>query len=158
MKKLLNKLLRFTDSLIRTCRRARIPCFSCKKSKKTYKQYQHIALLGIMKYTRSTYRTVIELIELMPKVLNVVGLERIPHFTTLQKFLQRFERRFFDRLLSRSIDLFNVGRCMLAIDMTGFSSPYMSRYYSYRTRTWRKKFFYSGAAVDTKNQIVLYEH
>ena len=156
MKKLSNQLINFTRVLVKMARKSRISLFSCRKSKHTYKQYQHIAVLGLMKYLRTNYRGVIEQLYCMPEVMKAIGLYQLPHFTTIQKFLKRFNRHMFDRLLSQTVNLFDTGNCTLAIDATGYSSNYASKYYSMRTgkRVTRRSFVYSGIAVDTGNRMI----
>ena len=150
-----NRILKFSQILVKITRK--IPLFSCKKSKKVYTQRQHIAVLGLMKYLRTDYRGVIEQLDLMPEVRHAIGLSRLPHFTTIHKFLQRFTRYRFDRLLDRTVDLFNVGPVTLAIDGTGFSSTYSSEYYKVRTRKHRT-FVLSIATVDTDNKFIVSQH
>ena len=110
-----------------------------------------------MKYLRTDYRGVIEQLDLMPEVRQVIGLARLPHFTTIHKFLQRFNRYRFDRLLDRTVDLFNVGSIVLAIDGTGFSSTYSSEYYKVRIKQ-RRTFVLSIATVDTDNKFIVSQH
>ena len=155
MSKLENRLIKFTLTLVRCVRKSRVPLFSHKKSKHTYKQYQHIAVLGLMKYLKCTYRRVIEQLDLMPELARLIDLYRLPHFTTIQKFLQRFNRFLFDSLLSRTVELFKTGPYTLAIDASGYSSTQASRYYTWRTRQKRKSFLYSNIAIHTGNQVVI---
>jgi hypothetical protein len=46
----------------------------------------------------------------MPELREVLGLETIPHFTTLQKFFRRMRSTVFDALLHRTVGLFEGGR------------------------------------------------
>ena len=121
-----NRILKFSQVLVKITNK--IPLFSCKKSKQTYTQRQHVTVLGLMKYLRTDYRRVIETLDLMPEVKQVIGLNRLPHYTTIHKFLQRFTRYRFDRLLDHTVDLFKTGLVTLAIDGTGFSSTCSSEY------------------------------
>lgn len=160
MKKLVNRLIKFTHFLVKVTRRARIPFFSCRKSKHIYKQYQHIAVLGLMKYLRTDYRGVIERLEVMPEIVKVIGLNQLPHFTTIHKFLQRFNRYRFNRILYQTINLFETGNCILAIDATGYSTNYASTYYSLWVKKWitRRSFIYSSITVDTGNLLIASQH
>ena len=150
-----NKLLKFSQILVKVTRK--IPLFSCKKSKKTYTQRQHITVLGLMKYLRTDYRGVIEQLDLMPEVRQAIGLNQLPHFTTIHKFLQRFNRYRFDRLLDQTVDLFETGPVTLAIDGTGYSSTYSSEYYKVRTEQ-KRTFLLSVATVDTDNLFIVSQH
>jgi len=110
-----------------------------------------------MKYLRTDYRGVIETLDLMPEVRQAIGLNQLPHFTTIHKFLQRFNRYRFDRLLDQTVDLFKAGPCMLAIDGTGYSSTYSSEYYKVRIKQ-RRTFVLSIATVDTGNKFIVSQH
>lgn len=156
-KKLVNRLIKLTRILVKTIKKARIPLFSCRKSKHKYKQYQHIAVLGLMKYKKKDYRGIIELIELMPEIQQLIGLDQLPHFTTLHKFFQRFSHMRFDRLLSQTVNLFETGNCILAIDSTGYSSNYASPYYTKIMGMERaiRTHIKNSITVDTGNQIVV---
>ena len=163
MKNRVNRLIKFTQLLVKVVRRARIRLFSCRKSKHTYKQYQHIAILGLMKYLRTDYRGVIESLYCMPEVMKAIGLYQLPHYTTIHKFLQRFSGYRFDRILSHSVDLFNtdsIPGCILAIDATGYSSSYASAYYSMRTgkEVTRRSFVQSVITVNTGNMSIASHH
>ncbi|VVB61220.1 Uncharacterised protein [uncultured archaeon] len=109
------------------CKAARIRNYSCKKSKKMYKQSQLISVYALMKYLRQTFRGIISILEIMPKLLDLLGLKQIPHFTTVQKFVQRFDK--INKLISirKPIDI-------IAIDASGFSSDYASKYYADRIK------------------------
>jgi hypothetical protein len=49
-----------------------------------------MTVLGLMKYLKTDYRGVIEQLALMPSVQKAIGLNQLPHFTTIHKFMQRF--------------------------------------------------------------------
>ncbi len=132
------------------CKAARIRNYSCKMSKKTYKQRQIISIYALMKYLKSNYRGVIGILELMPELLKVLGLKQIPHFTTIQKFVQRFGK--INKLISiqKPIDI-------VAIDASGFSSDYASKYYADRIKgkSLVKNYVKDSICIDTKSQIII---
>ena len=152
-----NRLIKIAGAIVKVCRKARIPAYSCRKSKHVYKQEQHLAVLGLMKYMRQDYRGVAEVLELMPRVRKVIGLEQVPHFTTMHKFFQRFKHTRLDRILSRTVGMFETGDCILAIDSTGYSSSYASTYYTRVINGERsiRTHIKSSITVDTGNQIVV---
>ena len=160
MKSKINRLIKFTQLLVKVVRKARIPFFSCRKSRHTYKQYQHLVILGLMKYLRTDYRGVIERLYCMPEAMKAICLYQLPHYTTLHKFLQRFSRYRFDRILSHSVSLFNTGNCTLAIDATGYSNSYASAYYSMRTgkEVTKRSFVQSIITVNTGNLSIASHH
>src|SRR5271169_3278224 len=87
-----------------------------------------------------------------------LALDKIPHFTTLQKFVTRVPYSLFNLLLSRILKLFysygeNVS--VAAIDATGFTSAYANYYYSRRTGKLRRSFLRTSISVDTSKQVIL---
>jgi len=45
--------------------------------------------------------------DLIPQLKEIIGLENVPHFTTLQKFFKCFGSHFFDEMLE-TVELFNI--------------------------------------------------
>jgi len=159
MKNSSNGLINFAEACMETCRRSRIRLFSSRYSKKTYTQRQHVCVLLLMKYMRLHYRDIVRLLELTPELRRVMGLERMPHYTTIHKFFQRFSHYLFVLLLTQTSRLFELSG-IVAIDSTGFSSNYASRYYmmiKYRQTkgVWSTSYVKNSAAVDVVKQVVL---
>ena len=159
MKNKKNGLISFTEACMKACRLSRIPLFSNKYSKKTYTQRQHACILLLMKKLKLNYREVVELLELMPELQSIIGLEHLPHYTTIHKFFQRFSSFMFALLLAQTARLFELSG-IIAIDSTGFSSNYSSRYYmmiKYRQEkgVWSGSYIKNSAAVDVHSQAVL---
>jgi transposase len=112
-----------------------------------------------MKKLKLNYREVVELLELMQELQDILGLEQIPHYTTVHKFFQRFSPFMFALLLAQTARLFELSG-IIAIDSTGFSSNYSSRYYMmirYRQTkgVWSASYIKNSAAVDLVNQVIL---
>jgi hypothetical protein len=141
------------------CRASRLRLFSSRYSKRTYTQRQHACVLLIMKRLRLHYRDATELLEVSPGLTGALGLSRVPHFTTLQKFFQRCGGFVLTVLLSHTARL-SAGSGVIAIDATGFSSNTASRYYSmFRYRhepgVWSASYIRNSAAVDLESQTVI---
>jgi len=158
MKKFVSRLIRFTQQLVSAIRRSRVRWFSCPKSKHTYKQYQHLAVLGLMKYLRSDYRGIIDQLHDMPGVMAALGMYQLPHWTTLQKFLQRFSRYRFEAILARTVSLFQCGNSVVAVDATGFSNDHASMYYCWRTGKHRRSCTLSVVAIDANALCIAAQH
>ena len=62
-------------------------------------QHQHILLLVLKTHLKRTYRETVEIIGEMHRIRKRINLRRIPHFTTLQKFLQRFSPVLLEKLI-----------------------------------------------------------
>jgi transposase len=59
-------------------------------------------------------------------------IKRIPHFTTIQKFMQRMNKELFEKLVRACRKLLNLKDVTAAIDGTGFSNTNPSHYYQKR--------------------------
>ena len=120
----------------------RIAAYSDPASPKVFTQRQLLALLVLRKYTRSTYRGVIEQLILMPQLREAIGLKRLPHFTTLQKFDARADiESLVNDILARLVaDLARGRRRDAAMDSTGIEVTNASAHFISRKGQKRDKF------------------
>ena len=58
-------------------------------SPKKFTQHQLFAVLVLKEFMRCDYRKVAELLEECPDLREVIGLESVPHYTTIQKASKR---------------------------------------------------------------------
>jgi len=109
-----------------------------------------------MKYMKTNYRDIVDWINghIITKILK---LRKIPHFTTLHKFFQRFSTRLFEKILVQTVRQFDALDARVAIDSSGYSSHHVSKYFVWRIngRTRRKFFMKDSIVVDTDKQIIL---
>ena len=63
--------------------------YSSYFSNHIYTQPKLFTILAIKIYTHCTYRELTDLLELSDKLKNYLGLKKIPHYTTIQKFFKR---------------------------------------------------------------------
>jgi len=151
-----SKLIKFVKACLSSIKSARIHCYSSKFSKKTYTQHQLLVLNMLMKYMKTNYRDIVDWIN-GHTITKILSLRKIPHFTTLHKFFQRFSTRLFEKILVQTIRMFDVLGARVAIDSSGYSSYHVSKYYVWRIkgRTRRKFFMKDSIVVDTDKQIIL---
>ena len=63
-----------------------------------------------------------------------LGLSRIPHFTTLQKFTDRINNSLLEKIISSFIVISGTKHIFAGIDSTGFKKiTHASHYYTERT-------------------------
>lgn len=145
--------------------RLAFPLHRCKRSNRIFTQRQHLALLVMRQLFGKSYREFCALIELCTPVLRAVGLRRVPHFTTLQKFATRVDQLLLDALLASFSDMAR-GRLQLAMDSTGFACSSASRYFvavlqrneakAVRTETRSvRRHVKQTLAIDTRTQLIL---
>jgi hypothetical protein len=86
-------------------KRMQVPLYSSKFSKKTYTIHQHLLCLCIKEIQQQSYRDCRDFIDEFDQLQEILKLPNAPHFTTLQKCLQRFPPRWYKMLLKQLLSL-----------------------------------------------------
>ena len=66
-------------------------------------------------------------------------LSHIPHFTTLQKFIERISGTLLEKVMSSFIILTKIGQLFVGIDSSGFKATHASQYYAERVKLKREE-------------------
>jgi hypothetical protein len=128
----LTKLIQ--DGMI-VLKRMDVPLYSSKFSKKTYTVHQHLLCLCIKEIQQQSYRDCRDFLDEFDRLQEILELTDVPHFTTLQKCLQRFPPRWYKMLLKQLTCLVK-SRASAVIDGTGLMQTQAS--FSYIKRIGRK--------------------
>lgn len=148
-----SKYKKLTDLLIKQIKKSRIPKFLSKYSKRLYSIWQHIVLHCFRQMLNLSYRDFIDWLE-SSKLIEYLKLERIPHYTTLQKVTQRLKPVWIQKAISSFVKDTNL---FVGIDATGFGILEGSSYYCKRTLIVGKKKRYTKLSIlaDLKKQLVI---
>jgi hypothetical protein len=120
---------------------ASMPAYSHRLSPKVFTQHQLFACLVLKDFYNLTYRGTVGLLVDGDSLAQAIGLERVPHFTTLQKAADRLlVAPSFQRLITTTVRRARKAKILrrrvrlAAMDSSGFESRHISRYYA-----WRRK-------------------
>ena len=151
--------------------KASLPAYTHIKSPKKFTQHQLVACLVLKEFFTTDYRGISAILEDSIDLRNILELNQVPHFTTLQKTAsQIFNKKSFQKLLGSILKEAQKNKLienqvrLAALDGTGFESHHVSRYFVQRKdRTVHEKYQTShyqrypkaGIVCDIKNHLVL---
>jgi hypothetical protein len=156
MKIIQRKYKKVADFCYKLFQISELPLYSHKFSKKTFSQYQHLFLLVYKQFRKFTYE---ELFTDLADNINLrayLGLNKLPHYTTLIKFAKRLPMIVFDKLVLAFKSLIPKPD-RVAIDATGISLDNASPHYCKRIGLGTKKrpFMKTSFIVDIDNFFIL---
>ena len=130
-----SRYVRLANTVYRVLRNSRIPLFLHRKSNHVFTMWQHLILLTIRQYKGKSYnRMYVEWLLEAYYLRLFLGLSRIPHFTTLQKFTDRINNSLLEKIISSFIVISGTKHIFAGIDSTGFKKDnHASHYYTERT-------------------------
>ena len=130
-----SRYIRMVRKIFNVCRRQCVPLYSSKFSRKDFTLWQHIALIALMQRIRKSYREYVDdYLTTTERLLDVLGLKKIPHFTTIEKFLLRVPGTLLERVLGGFILLTRIRTQVFSPDSSGFSPQHASHYYALRVK------------------------
>jgi transposase len=162
-----HKLVRIVRRQKRVLKRARYPLRGSRYANHLYTDHQHVVLLALRQHFRKSYRDFCDMIEVCTALLDELGLKKVPHWTTLQKFSERADTRRLERLLLVFLQEARLRVLYLAVDSTGFSSTSASTYYTrvlefrksklggHRRGVLTRRFVKQTVAVETRKQLIV---
>ena len=125
------KFKKFSKIVNDLCVLSDVPKYFRYVQKKTFDNYQHLFLLVAKEHTTYSYRGFVESLY-DSKIPSYIGLKKIPHFTTLQKFASRLSSKIVDKLVFLTKDLFKKKTKILGADSTGLELDHASSHYCKR--------------------------
>jgi transposase len=151
-----NRLIKLVDLVGGWFDKGGVPLYSGPFSRKLYTQHQHLTCLVIKTVFRLRYRELVDLLGVADALRHRLGLSKVPHYTTFQKFSARFPCRRLHRLIAGLAKKICSGTLNLSIDSTGFSLDVSSYHYSSRIKRVERNRGYvkTTLAIDTRTQCV----
>jgi len=130
-----SRYIRMVKAIFKVCKRQNIPLYSSRYSRRDFTLWQHIALIALMQRIRKSYREyTYDFLTIADKLLEAIGLSKIPHFTTIEKFMLRIPSMLLERVIGGFILLTRVRKQLFAPDSSGFSLHHASIYYALRIK------------------------
>ena len=103
-----SRYISLVRTILKVCKRQHVPLYSSKYSRKDYTLWQHIALIALMQRVRKSYREYVgdDYLTTTEKLIRgILGLSKLPHFTSIGKFLLRVPGALLERVLGGFIHL-----------------------------------------------------
>ena len=130
-----SRYIRMVRAVYKVCQRQAVPRYSSKYSRKDFTLWQHIALVMLMQRIRKSYREYVDdYLTTTERLLDVLGLSKIPHFTTIEKFLLRVPGTLLESVIGGFLGLTRARWQVFSPDSSGFSPHHASHYYALRTK------------------------
>lgn len=150
------KFKKFSKIVNNLCESAQIPKYFRYVQKKTYNNYQHLFLLIAKEHSKYDYRSFVESLY-DSKIPKYIGLKKIPHFTTLQKFAKRLAANIVDKLIFLTKNLFKKQGNIFGADSTGLELDHASAHYCKRIDREKpiKGFVNLNMICDIKNKNII---
>lgn len=144
-----SKFIKFVNAMMKEAKR--LPEYSSKFSRKDYTLRQHVVLLCLKIKLKQRYREFCEILELMPEIKDLMGLSKVPHWTTLDKAFLRLQSCVLAALLQAESSGF------ASIDATGFDRRHASKQYLNRCKMHIKS-LKATLLIDVHKQEILDVH
>ncbi len=161
MKKKEKKYIKLVKQIISCLKRLRVRKYSSRFSKKTFNNWVHIVLLALRQRMDKSYREFCDIIDVCTEILKLIGINKAPHFTTLQKAAKRLRANFLEKVMSGFI-LFSMAIYVrTGIDATGLQPTRASAHYTTvlkrnkKSRSKIKNYIKLSTYVDLDKQIII---
>jgi len=144
----------FFDLIEKLCYETKI-----KNTKRVFSKtmYGNIKLTFLVAYKEKlnvSYRRFTEICK-ENNIQRMLCLKKIPHYTTLQKFVQRTNKTIFEKLVKACRKILNLKNIETSIDATGFSNTNPSHHYCKRINKHVKNYTKTTFLTDNKTKLIL---
>lgn len=108
-----------------------VPKYSSKFSKRTFTLRQHAVIICLKIREDKNYREIVEMLVEMPRIRNAIGLEEVPHPSTVCRAFDRLQARIWRNLLEDTTRLLELNG-VVSVDSSGEERSQASRHYTKR--------------------------
>ena len=147
-----SRYVKLAKTILNVLIRAGVLLYMHRKSNHIHTVWQHIILLAFRQYEGKGYRRFVEWLYEAYYLRMFMQLDKVPHYTTLQKFASRINGTLLYRIVSSFILLTKIRKLLVGIDASGFRSSNASSYYTDRARI-RKRYIKLSIGVELREQI-----
>lgn len=156
MKIISSKFKKVADFCYELFRIAKLQIYNSKFSNKLYTNFQHLFLLVYKQYRKFTYKELLEDLSDNITLRAYLGLNKLPHYTTLIKFAGRVPAIVFDKIMLAFSKLIEQPK-KVAIDSTGISLDNASPHYCKRIglKHQKRPFLKLSIIVDIIQYLIL---
>lgn len=148
------KVNNFFDLIEKLCFLAKIKNTKSVFSKQMYGNIKLTFLVAYKEKLNVSYRRFVEICE-ENNIQRMLCIKKIPHFTTLQKFVQRTNKNIFETLIRACHKLLKLKNIEASIDATGFSNTNPSHHYCKRIHKNVKNYTKTTFITDNKTKLIL---
>ena len=147
-----NLYKRFIAKIKSIAKARRLPKSFSKKKNNVFSNTKHVIIYVLKEKEGNSYRELIDFIELLR---DEIGLERMPHFTTINKFALRVKPIWFDILMEELLNsVYTEEAVICSIDGTGLSLNSRSKYFE-TIAGKRNLFMQCNICYENKNKMIL---
>ncbi|MBS3128408.1 transposase [Candidatus Woesearchaeota archaeon] len=156
MEIIISKFKKVADFCYELCQIGKVPLYFSKYANKIYTNYQHLFMLVYKQARKFTYEELLTDLADNISLRCYLGLNELPHYTTLIKFAQRLPSLVIDKLVLAFKKLVEQPE-KVAIDSTGISLDNASPHYCKRIGLPFKKrpFLKASFIVDINTFMIL---
>ena len=107
-------------------------------------------------YLKTTYREIIEILDVSDKITTYLKLNKLPHYTTIQKFFIRMSDTKLKDLNNLILFMHPIDCELAAMDGTGHTSDYADKYYAKIRGKSRKSYIKNHISIDIGTRLILH--
>lgn len=106
-------------------------------------------------YLKTTYREIIEILDVSDKITKFLKLNKLPHYTTIQKFFLRMSDTKLKDLNNLILFMHQIDCKLAEMNGTGHTNNYTDHYYAKIRGKCRKSYIKKHITIDVDTRMIL---